>query len=149
MNATPWLLTVLVLGGNPAPGQVPPSAKVEGGTPETLEWRNQYRGDSDVGAEVVMNAIHWNRLWRGLEQSAPDLDFSKYCAVAAHAGTCPTGGFTLEFFDPVSQGDDLLIRWRVRPPSPHSYTTQAITHPWKVKAFPRPKGKVKLEQIKD
>lgn len=116
-------------------------------TTETLEWRGQYGGDPEEGARVLMDLGRWEGLWEGLAKEPPALDFAKYCAVVAHAGKCPTGGYTLEFLEPVLQGDDLLVRWRVRSPSPESFTTQAITQPWKVKAFPRPKGRVKLEKV--
>lgn len=112
-----------------------------------LEWRGQYQGDASTRAIVVMNAKHWERIWRGLDKPAPPLDFTRYCAVVAYAGERPTGGYTLEFLAPVAQGDDLLIKWRVVAPAPDSYTTQALAQPWKAKAFPRPKGKVIVEQM--
>lgn len=135
-----WSVPIMVLAALPAVAQAPPE------TPAPEEWRGQYGGESVPGAVAVMNADQWKRLWRGLDREAPALDFSKAFAVVAYAGERPTGGFTLEFLEPVPQGDGVLIRWRVRSPSPETYTTQAIAHPWKVKAFPRPKGKVKLEQ---
>jgi hypothetical protein len=143
-------LPALVLGGAAAslPAQAPPPAAAEAVAP-TLEWRGQYHGQPEPGAEAVLDAHRWERLWRSLDQRPPALDFKTHCAVAAYAGMRPTGGFTLEFLEPVLQGDDLLIRWRVRRPAPDSYTTQALAQPWKVKAFPRPRGKVKLEQVKD
>jgi hypothetical protein len=125
-----------------------PSPAGERTTP-AQEWRGQYHGQPEPGAEGVMDAHRWERLWRSLDQQAPALDFTRYCAVVAYAGQRPTGGFTLEFFEPVPQGDDFLIRWRIRSPAPDSYTTQAQAQPWKVRAFPRPRGKVKLEQVKD
>lgn len=140
MNLPRWSVPVALLAVLPAFAQAPAAS------PAPAEWRGQYGGEPDPGAQAVMNADQWKRLWKGLGREAPALDFSKACAVVAYAGERPTGGFTLEFLEPVPQGDDLLIRWRVRSPSPETYTTQAIAHPWKVQAFPRPKGKVKLEQ---
>ncbi len=143
MNTTRrWSVPIMVLSVLPATAQAPPAAP----SPAPEEWRGQYGGEPIPGAVAVTNADHWKRLWRGLGREAPALDFSKVCAVVAYAGERPTGGFTLEFLEPVPQGDDLLIRWRVCSPSPETYTTQAIAHPWKVKVFPRPKGKVKLGQ---
>jgi len=142
MNAQPLVLFLgLLLGAS----SVPLSAAPAQGT-ESLEWRGQYHGDPETGAEVVTNVAQWSRLWRRLDQSAPVLDLTRYCAVVAFAGQRPTGGFTLEFLDSVPQGDDLLVRWRVRPPAPDAFVTQAFAQPWKVKAFPRPRGRVRLEQ---
>ena len=149
MNLAALFLPVLILVGGPAPAQAPPPAKAGGEAAATMEWRGQYGGDVEAGAEVLMHAGRWEGLWRSLGQGPHPLDFTKYCAVVAYAGQRPTGGFTLEFLEPVPQGNDLLIRWRVRSPSPDSFTTQALAQPWKVKAFPRPKGQVKLEQLKD
>ncbi|WP_257310477.1 protease complex subunit PrcB family protein [Geothrix fuzhouensis] len=111
---------------------------------EDQEWRGRYHGDSETSAEVVTNTAQWNRLWRRLDQSAPPLDFTRCCAVVAFAGRRPTGGFTLEFLNAVPQGDDLLVRWRVRPPAPDAFVTQAFAQPWKVKVLMRPKGTVKV-----
>lgn len=141
MTRSAFLLPAAALLGFLSPAQTPPPA-----LPDAMEWKGQYGGDPQ-GAEALMNEVRWNMAWRRLDRSAPKLDFTKYFAVIANAGERPTGGFTIEFLDPVSQGDDLLIRWRVRSPSPDSYTTQAIAHPWKVKAFPRPKGRVKVEEV--
>jgi hypothetical protein len=112
----------------------------------SLEWRGQYQGEPSPAAATVMDAHRWARLWRSLDQPAPPLDFARYFAVVAFAGEEPTGGYTIEFLPPVVQGDGLLIQWRVKAPSPETYTTQAIAHPWKVKAFPRVAGAVKVEQ---
>lgn len=140
MNAQPVVLSLCFLLGT---ALVPTSAGLAQGV-EDQEWRGQYHGDAETSAEVVTNSAQWNRLWRRLDQSAPPLDFTRCCAVVAFAGRRPTGGFTLEFLDAVPQGDDLLVRWRVRPPAPDAFVTQAFTQPWEVKALPRPKGTVKV-----
>lgn len=133
MTSLSWFLPIAILASAPAPAFA-------------QAWHGQYGGEMAPRAVAVMNAEQWQRLWRGLDRKAPAMDFSKACAVVAYGGERPTGGFTLEFLEPLPQGEDVLIRWRVRAPSPETYTTQAIAHPWMVKVFPRPKGKVKLEQ---
>ena len=145
MNPLALFLPFLLLPGPPVVSPAP--ATVQAAPP--LEWRAQYHGDEEAGAQVVMDAWHWGHLWRRLGQSAPPLDFTRYCAVVAFAGRRPTGGFTLEFQEPVPQGDDLLLRWRVRPPAPGSFVTEAIAHPWKVWALPRPKGGIRVERAKE
>ena len=57
-----------------------------------------------------------------------------------YLGEKMTGGYTVVFDEPVAQGDDLLVRYRV--PKPSGFTIQAITYPWRARAFPRPKGRV-------
>lgn len=108
-----------------------------------MEWKGQYGGPIDPGTEVAADASAWARLWLQLGQDAPPLDFTKYFAVAVFAGERPTGGFTVEFFDPAPKGKDVVVRYRVNAPA--GFATQAIAQPWKVRAFERVKGKVFVE----
>jgi hypothetical protein len=105
-----------------------------------MEWKGQYGGPIDPGTEVAADAAAWTRLWLMVGQDAPELDFKKYFAVAVFAGERPTGGYTVEFLDPVPKGADVTVRYRIKPPS--DFATQAIAQPWKVRAFPRVSGKV-------
>ena len=145
MNLTYVLLPILVLAGLPA--QPAPPASPEARQPALLEWRGQYGGEEAAGAQVVLDAHRWSRLWGSLGRQAPPLDFTRYVAVVAYGGRRLTGGYTLAFLEPVADGDDVLIRWRILPPAPDAYTTQAIARPWAIRAFPRPKGRVILEPV--
>ncbi len=110
-----------------------------------MEWKGQNGGSIDAENQVVTDAAGWTRLWLTLGQDAPPLDFAKYFAVAVMAGEKPTGGYTVEFLDPVPKGMDLTVRFRVNDPT--GFSTQAIAQPWKVRAFPRVKGKVFVEAM--
>lgn len=109
-----------------------------------MEWKGQYGGPIDPGHEVAADADAWTRLWLQLGSDAPPLDFKTYFAVAVFAGEKPTGGFTVEFLDPVRKGPDVTVRYRIK--APGGFATQAIAQPWKVRAFERVKGKVFVEQ---
>ena len=63
------------------------------------------------------------------------------------AGERPTGGYVVDFLDPVAKGKDVTVRYRVNEPT--GFSTQAVTQPWKVRAFPRVKGKVFVEHAKE
>lgn len=129
------------------------SAQAAPGDPGPREaaprWQGQYFGEAEAGARVVTEAHGWARLWKELGRTPPPLDFSRWCVVAAFAGQQPTGGFTLEIQEPVPEGEDLLVRWRVRPPAPGSIVTEALARPWVVKALPRPRGAVRLLRLDD
>jgi hypothetical protein len=112
---------------------------------QLLEWKGQYGGSIDAEQRVVVDANGWTRLWRSLGQDTPLLDFTKYFAVAVMAGERPTGGYTIEFLEPVTKGMDVTVRYRVKTPT--GFTTQAIAQPWKVRAFPRVAGKVHIENF--
>ena len=110
-----------------------------------MEWKGQYGGSIDAEEMVVTDTSGWTRLWLMLGQDAPPLDFNKYFAVAVMAGERPTGGYTIEFLDPLPKGVDVTLRYRVNTPT--GFTTQAIAQPWKVRAFIRVKGKVFVQAI--
>lgn len=112
-----------------------------------MEWKGQNGGTVDAEERVVVDANGWSRLWLMIGQDAPPLDFAKYYAVAVFAGERPTGGYVVDFLDPKPKGNDVTVRYRVLTPT--GFTTQAVTQPWKVRAFPRVKGKVFVEAIKD
>lgn len=111
-----------------------------------MEWKGQYGGPIDPGTEVAADESAWTRLWLTLGQDAPALDFKKYFAVAVFAGERPTGGWAIEFLEPEAKGPDLTVRYRVNAPT--GFSTQAIAQPWKVRAFPRVKGKVFVSEVK-
>lgn len=110
-----------------------------------MEWKGQNGGPIDAGTEVAADAAAWTRLWLSLGQDAPALDFGKHFAVAVFAGESPTGGYKIEFLEPAAKGPNLTVRYRVVPPS--GFATQAITQPWKVRAFTRVKGKVTVVRV--
>jgi hypothetical protein len=112
-------------------------------TEKPMEWKGQYGGPIDPGTMVAADESAWTRLWLMVGQDAPPLDFKKYFAVAVFPGERPTGGYTIEFLDPVAKGADVIVRYRVKEPS--GFATQAIAQPWKVRAFERVKGKVFVE----
>ena len=70
----------------------------------------------------------------------------KDVTVAVFAGERPTGGYTVEFLDPVPKGMDVIVRYRVNEPT--GFSTQAIAQPWKVRAFPRVRGQAFVEEAK-
>ena len=123
-----------------------PATAVHAKKEKPMEWKGQYGGPIDPEQQVVTDAAGWTRLWLMLGQDAPELDFTKYFAVAVMAGEKPMGGYVIEFTDPAPKGMDLTVRFRVNPPT--GFSTQAIAQPWKVRAFPRVKGKVFVEELK-
>ena len=108
-----------------------------------LEWKSQQGGRFEPGVVVVEDAAGWTKVFKEVGQTAPSLDFTKYVGVMVFIGEKPTGGWTAVFEEPFAKGDDLVARYHV--PKPGGFVTQAFTHPWKAKAFPRPKGKLIVE----
>mgnify|MGYP001619178054 CR=1 FL=1 len=111
------------------------------------EWKGQQGGPLEPGHQLVTDLKGWKALAArlGLHANAPD--FSKSIVVAVFVGERPTGGFSASFENPAAEGDDLLVRYRIKKPAPTSFVTQAFAQPWKARTFPRPKGKVIVELL--
>ncbi|UPT74128.1 MAG: protease complex subunit PrcB family protein [Elusimicrobiota bacterium] len=80
-----------------------------------MEWKGQQGGPIDPSAEVAADEGAWTRLWLQIGQDAPPLDFKKYYAVAVFAGERPTGGWIIEFQEPVNKGPDAIVRYKISP----------------------------------
>jgi hypothetical protein len=109
---------------------------------QSQEWKGAHDGPAEPGTAIGTDAPSWNALWRSVGKAPPELDLSKFVAVAVYAGSRPTGGWRVSFAA-AAKGDDLVVRWRILKPS--GFTTQVLTAPWAVQAFPRPKGRVLVE----
>jgi hypothetical protein len=110
-----------------------------------LEWEGQYGSKAIAEHKIINDEIGWMQLWQSLGKDPPPLDFNKYYAVAVMAGMRRTGGYTIEFLEPIVQGVDVTVRYFVKTPS--GYTMSVITYPWKVRAFLRVPGKAFIENI--
>ncbi|MBI4422411.1 MAG: protease complex subunit PrcB family protein [Elusimicrobia bacterium] len=114
------------------------------------EWRGAFCAQAQPSARIVESPAEWSDLWRAaLNQPAPVVDFSRHFALAVFLGSKPTGGFGVEFLDPISDGRELLLRYRVREPAPDGMVTQAFTQPYAVKLYRRTKLRVALAEAKD
>ncbi|MFI5347494.1 MAG: protease complex subunit PrcB family protein [Elusimicrobiota bacterium] len=125
----------------PAMGRKPPVEKKM----TIQEWKGQQGGPALHGHQVASDDYAWKGDWKELGQDPPPLDFARFVAVFVYVGHRTTGGYKVVFDEPVAQGDDLLIRYRI--PKPEGMVTQALTDPWHVRAFPRPKGRVIVEYL--
>ena len=107
-----------------------------------MEWKGQ-DAQAPAGVSVLRDAGSWVKLWARLGKKAPFLDFQRFVAVAVFIGERPTGGFSIEFLEPIETDAGLAVRYRVN--SPTGIATQAFTRPWAVKAYPKPNGEISVE----
>jgi hypothetical protein len=99
-------------------------------------WSGSYSGRQDPGVAVVADAESWQDLWKNaFSKEAPAVDFNKYFAVAAFAGLRNTGGYSVEFLPPVSDGSSATIPWRVRAPGKGAFVTMAFTQPFAIQLY--------------
>jgi len=143
MRIRSWAAAALVAAAASACAASRKPAAPEKKMTNAMEWKSQSGGPQEAGAEVAADRPAWERLWLRVGQDAPALDFKTQVGVMVFVGEKPTGGWTVVFDEPVVKGDDVIVRYRV--PKPSGFVTQAFTHPWKARAFPRPPGRLILE----
>ena len=122
------------------------AGRVEKKVMNVSEWKGQEGGSSkNHNHLIVYDADAWSGVWTEVGQAPPAVDFSKSCALFVFAGERPTGGWGIVFEEPVAKGDDLLVRYRITKPT--GMATQAFTHPWRARVFPKPKGRLIVEYV--
>ena len=111
------------------------------------EWKGSHSAETAPSARLIESGAEWDTLWRdALNQKAPAVNFSKYFAAAVFLGAQPTGGYGVEFSEPLSNGQELLLRYRVN--TPKGMVTQAFTQPYAIKLYKKGGLKASLSEEK-
>ncbi len=111
------------------------------------EWKGSHSAETAPSARILESGAEWDRLWRdAIGQKAPAVNFSKYFAAAVFLGAQPTGGWGVEFLEPLSNGQELVLRYRVQ--KPKGMVTQAFTQPYSIKLYKKSGLKVSLSEDK-
>ncbi|MBI4347452.1 MAG: protease complex subunit PrcB family protein [Elusimicrobia bacterium] len=125
-----------------SPGNEPMDATADV-TPS--EWRGAYSAENAPSARIVESGAEWDRLWRdSLNQPAPPVNFSQYVAAAVFLGAQPTGGYGVEFLPPLSNAQELALRYRVV--KPKGFVTQAFTQPYAIRLYKKTGQRVSLAE---
>ncbi len=140
-------LICLCLWPNSAPAQPPE-------TPQPLEWRGSHSIQKTPLARLITSESQWRDLWRGLlgeavKAPAP-VDFRDYVVAVVFLGERRTGGYGVEFPEPLIYEKKMVILYKERRPGPNSFVTQALTQTYHIKAFKRLPGlEVSLARAED
>lgn len=104
-------------------------------------WKGHSCGVSEPGARVISDAAAWAALWKdAFGKEAPAVDFTRFTAVAAFAGSRNTGGWSVELLAPEAGPKGVVVPYRVKGPSPGGFVTMAFTSPYAVRLYNRPSG---------
>jgi hypothetical protein len=128
-----------------AMGRKPPSGKEA--SMDKMEWRGASCPIALPQTLVVRDAAGWDKLWKDvLNQDAPKVDFTKHLAAAVFLGVRNTGGYSVEFLEPVEDARGMTLRYRVHPPK--GMAIQAFTQPYAIRLYPKTDLPVKLEELR-
>ena len=113
------------------------------------EWRGTFCAEERPSARIIESGAEWDRLWRdAIKQKTPEADFAKVVATAVFLGSKPTGGYGVAFLEPLSDGKEIVLRYRVRSPQ-GGMVIQAFTQPYAVKLYRKTGLKLSLAEVKD
>lgn len=111
------------------------------------EWKGHSCGVPEPGHRVVADAAAWAALWKdAFGREAPAVDFSRFVAVAAFAGSRNSGGWSVELLAPTSDPKGVVVPYRVKGPAPGAFVTMAFTAPFAIRLYNRPSGPLTAEE---
>lgn len=112
-------------------------------------WQGQFCSTAAPAVEMVKDAAAWKELWkRSFGAEAPKVDFSEHFAIAVFVGTRNTGGWGADFLAPASEGDAVVLGYRVRGPSPSAFVIQAFTQPYAIQLYRKTPRSVSVREVR-
>ncbi|MCB1279548.1 protease complex subunit PrcB family protein [Prosthecobacter sp.] len=114
---------------------------------EFPQWHGQYEGDGQFSTELIKTQVGWAGFWERMRRPAPQvLDETKQMAIYIGVGERRTGGFVPKVINATEQDGKLVIVYTEGAPSPESFVTQVITHPWVIAIVPKSELKVEVKK---
>jgi len=118
-----------------------------------MEWQGPYSSQEELLVQIITSecgnrdSLGWRDLWKKTSSSkAPAIDFDKYVVACVFLGQRLTGGYWVEFGKPYIKDNRMVIPYKEHKPT--GFVTQALSYPYRLKAFERPNGReVVLEEI--
>lgn len=102
------------------------------------QWHGQYEGDAEFSTQMIKTQVGWADFWERLRRPAPQaLNETREMAVHIAVGEHRTGGFVPKVISATEQDGELVIVYTDGAPSPESFVTQVITHPWVIAMVPK------------
>lgn len=146
-------LLALAASQAPAMGRRPPEktmddpARIAAVDVAPAEWKGHSGGVPEPGHRVITDAAAWAALWKdAFGREAPAVDFSRFVAVAAFAGSRNSGGWSVELLPPTSGPKGVVVPYRVKGPAPGAFVTMAFTAPYAIRLYNRPSAPLTVEE---
>uniref|UniRef100_A0A7S2UQQ1 PrcB C-terminal domain-containing protein n=1 Tax=Attheya septentrionalis TaxID=420275 RepID=A0A7S2UQQ1_9STRA len=114
--------------------------------PFTTIESGAYSGIEDPVTQVFLGANEFGNFWakHGSNES-PSVDFSTNMVICVFTGTKNTGGFSVDITRVEDSGDEILVTYETRAPSPGGMVTMALTQPHHIIQTAKSSKKVTFE----
>jgi len=102
--------------------------------------------------KVISTNEEWEDLWKKHvsvivpQPPVPEIDFENTVVAAIFAGEKNKSGYQVRLKEVVSQGKDVILRYKMVEPPENSFTLSVITQPFLFVKIPKPEGTVQLTQ---
>jgi len=102
--------------------------------------------------KVISTNEEWEDLWKKHvsvivpQPPVPEIDFENTVVAAIFAGEKNKSGYQVRLKEVVSQGKDVVLRYKMVEPPENSFTLSVITQPFLFVKIPKPEGTVQLTQ---
>ncbi len=105
---------------------------------EFPQWRGQYEGEAQFSTQLIKSQDRWSSFWERMRRPAPQaLDEAHEMAIFIAVGERLTGGFKPQVVSAAERDGKLVIVYTDGPPSPETFVTQVLTHPWVIAIVPK------------
>ena len=112
----------------------------EGAAQTPTEWGGQYCSEKRPGLVVIRSREEYARLAGKSADPAQAFDFQRYAVVGVFMGLRMTGGYGVEFKEPLIKDGKVIVPFKEYAPGPGRIVTQALTTPCRFKVVPVQKG---------
>lgn len=147
LAAAAALLAALGMARKPPEKKMDDPARLAAVDVTPAEWKGHSCGVAEPGARVIGDEASWKALWQDVfGKDAPAVDFKRFVAVAAFAGSRNSGGWAAELLAPEAGPKGLVVPFRVKGPAPGGFVTMAFTTPYAVRLYNRPAGTLTTEE---
>ena len=108
------------------------------------EWQRSSFALRDPKNSVINTPVEWQKLWEGLEQKAPAVDFNKFTALAC-VTSAGSGGVIMDILSIREEEDHIVVKYTVLSPGDDRMASAVMNSPYHIVLIKKSSKKVTFE----
>ncbi len=119
----------------------------------STQWNGALSGVTAFRTAIVTSVEEWKQLWKEHTSPevppppAPEVDFSRFTAVAIFAGQKPTMGYSISIVDVQDGPQTITVTYREQAPAHGMMSAQALSAPFVIRLIPKTSLPVQFVKI--